>query len=459
MRSWFTKRAMWSRSVRHLLGALGAVFLASLAFAEPCPPGGGADAEPLPSVLTLPAAVRWAIQHNPTLATLRKQRGIAAAAVVIANTYPFNPIVQDFVWGAGGPASAGITNRVFNEHTTRLDLELRGQGKHRRAAAQAALSRTEWEIATQEVLIGVQVVRAFQTALHRREKLRVLEQTARLQEEVTEAVGKLVEQGQQPATELMLARTDLVGARTAVAPARNLLVVAENDLSRLLGVIDTPYTLEGTLETALPKVEEPELVTVAVERRPDLHALELAVQEAEARVRLEIANRWGNPSIGPAFEYNETSVYFMGVWAIWQIPILNTRRGDIQQRQAERARAIQAVDSLHITLRQDVRIALKRLEAAEETADMFRSQMIPALRSARADIDKLFAAGAGVTLARVIAIRTQLLQAFSSYLDALLELALAEADLAAAIGDPSLAMLPPRPPPPETAPQPRKVGQ
>jgi outer membrane protein TolC len=91
---------------------------------------------------------------------------------------------------------------------------------------------------------------------------------------------------------------------------------------------------------------------------------------------------------------------------------------------------------------------------------VFRTQTIPTLRSARADLDRLFSAGQpGVTLARVIAIRTRLLQAFNNYLDVLLELSLAEADLAAAIGDPSLALLPPRPPPPtETAPAPRKVG-
>jgi outer membrane protein TolC len=446
---------------------LAGILTAALAIAEPAPPSpcdpAGASAEPeqIPSNLTLSDAVRFAIRHNPTLATLRKQRGIAVAGITIANTYPFNPIVQNFIWGDGGPSSAGITNRVFNEHTTRLDLELRGQGKHRRAWAQATLSRTDWDIATQEVLTGVQVLRAFDTAVHRREKLRVLEQTARLQEEVAGAIGRLVEQGQQSPIELTLARADVVEAQTAVAPARNALIVAENDLSRLLGVIDTPYSLEGTLEKSLPLLDETELVAEAEQRRPDLHSLQMAVQEAEARVRLEIANRYGNPSVGPAFEYNETSVTFVGMWAIWQIPVLNTRRGDIQQRQAERARAVQAVQSLEVTLRQDVRTALRRLQAAEETANVFRTHTIPTLRAARADLDRLFSAGQpGVTLARVIAIRTRLLAAFNNYLDVLLELSLAGADLAAAVGDPSLALLPPRPPPEtETAPAPRKVGQ
>src|SRR5947209_1721679 len=45
----------------------------------------------LPESLSLESAVQWALVHNPELAVIREQHGIAAAAVVIAETYPFNP--------------------------------------------------------------------------------------------------------------------------------------------------------------------------------------------------------------------------------------------------------------------------------------------------------------------------------------------------------------------------------
>src|SRR6516225_9540204 len=48
----------------------------------------------LPEKLPMDAAVRWALQNNPELASIRQQHGLAAAAVVIARTYPFNP-----TWG------------------------------------------------------------------------------------------------------------------------------------------------------------------------------------------------------------------------------------------------------------------------------------------------------------------------------------------------------------------------
>jgi outer membrane protein TolC len=418
------------------------------------PPGTGADAPP--PALGMADAIRWAIEHNPNLATIRKQHGIAAAGLVIAATYPFNPIVQDFVWGDNGPASAGITSHVFNEHTARLDLELRGQGKIRRSLAHATLTRTDWEIAAQEVLVGVQAIRAFDTALYRREKLRVLEETVRLQEGVAGLVGRLVEQNQMPRTELILARADVVDAKAALGPARSLTVAAHNDLLRLLGAVTGDFAPQGNLDQpAWSGLDEAALVEAAQGRRPDLHALEVAVQEAESRFRLEVANRWGNPSLGPAYEHNETSVNFVGMWLIWQIPILNNRKGDILQRQAERARAVQAVHSLEVTVRQDVRAALNRLAAADEMVAAFRNDTLPALRQAREGLEKLFAAGEpGVTLARIIAIRLRLLTAYSNYLDALFERAQARADLAAAVGDPSLVLVGTSPPAPATLPAP-----
>lgn len=51
-------------------------------------------APPASSRLALPDTVRFALENNPQLAAIRQQHGIAAAAVVIVKTYPFNPIYQ-----------------------------------------------------------------------------------------------------------------------------------------------------------------------------------------------------------------------------------------------------------------------------------------------------------------------------------------------------------------------------
>ena len=69
--------------------------------------------EPLPSremlpsnrFLSLDASVQYALANNPQLMALRQQHGIAAAGVVIAKTYPFNPIYQGSLQNAKGKVS------------------------------------------------------------------------------------------------------------------------------------------------------------------------------------------------------------------------------------------------------------------------------------------------------------------------------------------------------------------
>ncbi len=426
------------------LAAFGLAALAGLLGLVVCTLPSRSETEPELSsprpVLTLNAAVQWALQNNPALNTFRKNRGIAQAGVVIARQYPFNPIIQDFTWYGQGPPSAGVTNHVFNEHTARLDIEWRRQGRYRRGMAHAALTRTEWEIAAQELLTSILATRAFNTLLYRQLKYRMLQEGEQLTEQVTGFTKQLVEQGTLRSADLLLAQADVVEARNALGPARSLLIVAENDLRRALGMIGESFELDGTLEKGFPPPSAGLLIQAGLERRPDVHALQFAVHEADARRRLEIANRYGNPSIGPAFEENETSVSFVGMWLIWQLPIINIRRGEISQREAEQARAVQALRQGEILVQQDVFASLGRLVQAEEVINSFRTQVLPVLQRTREEFDKLYAAGQpGVDLARVITVRRRLLMAQDAYLDALFELSQAQADLAAAVSDLSFA--------------------
>ena len=416
--------------------------------ASPAPPqesanAGGTPTQPGQATLTLRAAVQWALERNPALATFRRNRGIAEAAVQISRQYPFNPIIQDFTWYAQGPLinrGASVTNPIFNEHTSRLDLELRHQGKYRRAMAQAALTRTQWEIAAQELLTSIQVIRAFNTLVYRQGKYRLLEEGAQLTDQVVGFTKQLVEQGTLGSADLLLANADVVETRNGLAAARSVLVVAENDLRRALGMIDESFAVDGTLEKAYVPPPVSILVQAGLERRPDLHGLQFAVREAEQRLNLEVANRYGNPSLGPAMEESESSVTFVGIWMIWQLPVLNTRRGEIRQRRAELARASEALSQGEIQIQLDVSTALARLNRAEGTVKNFANNVLPNLRQTREEFDKLYQAGQpGVTLQQIIDIRRRLLRTRDAYLDALFELSQAQTDLATAVADLSLA--------------------
>jgi outer membrane protein TolC len=401
----------------------------------------GADvpaAAPTPEVFGPAEAVRFALQNNPMLQAVREQRGFAQGALVIARTYPYNPITQFNFLGATGD---GVTNAFVQAHKVTLDVELFGQRRFRQQAAFATLTRTEWDIATQELVVAIAANRAFNTVLYRQRKLEVLEDTITLNERTVEQVKKLVDLGRLRPADLVVARTELDAARAQLGQGRTAVAFARADLRRQFGTFDDTFAVKGDLDLPLPTTEFEVLATAARETRPDLQSRKIGVTEAQARLRLQIADRYGNPNFGPIYEFNETRNAFYGAQVGGPIPLFNKKTGEIMQAEAVYARAIADVRQFEIQSMQDVQAALARLTEAQRWAERYTAEVLPNLRQAVTDMNKLLAQNEpGVDVLKVIGVQRNYLTAFSTYLDALFEVSQARADLAAGVGDPAIAL-------------------
>jgi len=396
--------------------------------------------EPGPRPLSLNAAVCLALERNPELAAMRQERGIAAAQVVIAETYPFNPSWENRVQQASGPFSATITNFVPLDQLVLLELEVRGQGTYRRQGAYQALTRTEWEIAFHEQTFAVRAIRAFSNLLYRQEKLRLAERTIRLNQGLYDATKPLRDAMKLTAADQLVLESEIAAARAAVGGARTSFETSRSDLRRALGVPDLAFEPVGSLETSSIPTDGSTLTLVAFQRRADLRAHQAAVAEAEAHLQLEIANRYGNPSFGPAFSYDPTRVSSIGAQVNIPLAVFNTHRGEIQQREAERTRAVLELRQTEEFVRLDVDAALVRLRIAQERVETFRDRILPTLRKGLDNVRRLFLAGqGGADVPRMLTLQRNELLAEDTYLDSLSELADARADLVAAVGDLSLA--------------------
>jgi cobalt-zinc-cadmium efflux system outer membrane protein len=399
--------------------------------APPACPG-----EPLPPMLTLDVAVRWALRNNPTLAAQRQQHGIAAAAVVIADTYPFNPVAENRFQDVEGPESAGITNRLGLEHILLWEVEVRHQCRYRREGAKAGLSRTDWQIARQEQVLAAQVVRAYTTLLYREAQQQQFEQTLELNQRLATQVRKLVDAGQLRSADLIVAQTEITTTRDLVATAGQAVVAARYGLYRALGVVDEKFHLDGVLAVPSLALDGHALLDAALGHRGDLHASQAAIAEAQANLQLEVANRYGNPTLGVAYNYDNTRANWLGPQINFPIPVVNTHRGQILQREAERDRAYLDLRQTEVLVQQDVRAALASLETAQARAELYRLRILPDLRKGIEDMQALFeAATPGVDILRVIDVRRKYLGALITYIDALFAVHQARADLLEAVGD------------------------
>jgi cobalt-zinc-cadmium efflux system outer membrane protein len=409
-------------------------------------------APPPRPTLSLPQAVVLALQRNPELAAIRQDRGIAAANVFIARTYPFNPVYETKIASANGPESAGITNRVIQEQRLLLELEIRGQGQYRRQAALAGLTKTEWDVAFQEVRIAGLTALAFQEVLYRREKLRLADDRLRFAEQTAELVDKLRKAGRATPADVIVARADITDARAARLPALLALEKARAKLVFALGVVGEVPEPEGPLEGPNVQPDAAALLQTALQARPDLRSRAAALAEAGAKLRLEIANRFGSPSMGPSYDLNETSVSMIGAIITMPVPVLNTKRGDIQLKQAERAKAAAELRATEVLILHEIEAALAHLASARTWVYTYQSQLLPELQKNLADIEKLFAVGTpGVDVLRVRSVRRSLLTARDAYLDALWELSQARVSLITAVGDPAVVLGPAPCPPGQPA--------
>jgi outer membrane protein TolC len=416
-----------------------ALFAGAVALLPECvaaqPPAFAADA------LTREDAVRQALQGNPLLRTVRQQRGLAEAAVVMARTYPFNPTFTSIVSHNSGPESAGITNRVFTEDYVLLELELCGQRRHRRAAASAAATRIEWEIVQQELAISIATIRAYNTALYRQHKLEAAEETIKLNQDAFESVRRLVDAGKLRAADRLLAATALEEVRAQRGQAKTALSVARADLRRLLGTLDDSFTLLGTPDVPLVSQDQKALTQLALVKRPDLQAKQAAVDEAEAALRLIEANRFGNPQVGPIFAIDATQVVQIGGRVNVPLAVFNRKRGEILKAKTEVAKVRSEAQELELRAAQDVQAALSRFADARSWAEAYEKEVVPNLLKTKQQMEALFANNEpGVDVSRVLSVQRAYLKATETLLDARFELSQAEADLALAVAEPALAL-------------------
>lgn len=392
--------------------------------------------------------MRFALENNPSLQAVREQWGFAQGGLVIAKTYPYNPVAQAHLTRASGP---GVTNPLAQTYTVTLDVELRGQRRFRQQAAYAAITRTDWDIVTQELLVAVAANRAFNTLLYRQRKLEVLEETITLNEQVVEQVKKLVDLTKLRPADLVVARTELDAAVAQLGQGRTAIAQARADLRRQFGTLDDSFTVKGELDLPVPTTAFESLSEAALEKRPDLQSRRVAVAEAQARLGLQVADRFGNPSIGPAFDYNESRTAFYGAQVTVPLPAFNQKRGEILQARATVAQNAATVRQYEVQTAQEVQAALARLAEARKWADRYSAEVLPNLQKAVKDMNKLLEQNdPGVDVLKVIGVQRNYLTAFSGYLDALYEVSQARADLAAAVGDPCLAVglyAPAEPPP------------
>ena len=406
--------------------------------------------------ISLQAALYGAITGNPDLVALRNSNVASPEAVEVARRFPttLNPTlwleVRPLVY-ARDPGKGLNQKDAFMYFSLRQPVELGHQTTHRHAIAKAAYNQQQWTVVQAELLSIVQTYRFFQTAAYRREKLRVADELSAFNDALTLSLNRRLEANQVSAADVVLAEVENEATRQQVEVARQDYAVALADLRNQIGRPETAAAAEPLGEFVLPRdvppLDEPGLVALALQSRPEIHAARAGVAWAYSAVRLAKADRIPTPVVGPVYQRNENGTQFFGFVYVAPIPVLNNGMPLVRQREADYRRALVVLQQAEQRTVTQVRAAVAKWNAANRLA----GQTVGLTRSLGSQVtrmERLFEANQA-DLTKLLQARQRLIQLRNAELDALWQATQAQADLLLALGAPGLisALNQPQPPP------------
>ncbi len=385
------------------------------------------------SVLTIEEAKRTALENNPgvrqTLARITAAKGVLGQAyaswfptvsasggyikrhINIITDYPPFPRVEGDLTETNG--SLQLNWLLFN-------------GFSRRAQTLAARYGVEEARQTHENarrLLVESVATAYYQAQLARENVRIAEQNAAFNRSLEKNAKIRREVGAAPRSELLNFSIRAVQAESDSIEAARNYTVASTVLAELMGLPDTrlpaelvPPPAAGEIADSIPSYET--LVAAALEKRPDLKAVESALAAAEQR-KIAVKGSY-LPTIGLTAGMNfseQTGIdpeqidrdRYAGLTASWELFGGGRRKAEFQQKKAEEFSLMEERRRKILSIRSAIRQAVENAGAAEQQwrrqEDAYRMT-----QKVRRDIELLYRTGAA-NLTRLNEAQTDLVRA------------------------------------------------
>ena len=405
--------------------------------------------------LSMETALYGTLTSNPDLIALRQGNVASAEAVEVARRFPttLNPTlwvdIRPLVYERTPPVhlgNGGVIPQKLDQKdalmyfSLRQPIELGHQTRHRYAIAKAAYDQQRWTVTQAELLALVQTYRFFQTSAYRREKLKTAEQLASFNDRLVQSLQRRLDANQVLAVDLALAQVENEATTQLVEVARQDYATALTDLRNQIGIPETAGTAEPLGEFILPgyipTLDDDALIQTALTSRPEIFAAKAAVDGARAAISLARGDRIPTPVVGPVYERDEQGTQFFGFVYITPLPIFNSGKSLVRQREAEYHRACVTLDQVRQRTIAQVKAAIVKWNQSNQLVAR-TDGLTDSLKKQVAIIQRLFDAGQ-TDLNKLLQARQRLIQLENARLDAVWAATQAQADLLTALGAPTL---------------------
>jgi cobalt-zinc-cadmium efflux system outer membrane protein len=315
-------------------------------------------------------------------------------------------------------------------------IELGHRTTQRLAIAQAAYDQMHWNILQAELLALVETYRLHQTASYRREKLRVAQILAEFNAQLLQTVRRQMEAGQASASDLVLAEVENQSMVQRLQTGRQEYIDALSDLRRQIGLPECVASVipigELKVPEGMPSANENDLIRIALQSHPEINAAKAQAAGSHAALALARADRIPIPSVGPFYEHDESGTTFYGMALTTPLPVLNSGKPLVYQREMEHSRDLVAIEQLRIRTIARVKASLIRWNQTRDLiAQVYASTEM--IRGQTAKMERLYAAGQ-TDLLKLLQVRQRLIEAENAQLDMAWQATQAYSDLLVALG-------------------------
>ncbi|HYN85638.1 MAG TPA: TolC family protein [Pyrinomonadaceae bacterium] len=338
-------------------------------------------------VVTLEELERMAAERNPTLAQAEAAVRAAEGRRRQAGAFP-NPVVgyfgEELTFRAAGETSE---HGVFVEQTIPLGGKL---GKARRVFERER-EQAEAVAEAQALRVRNSVRALYFEALGAQQLLELRADLADLAREAVEITAELYNVGQADRPDQLEIEIEAERAEIESLRARIEWEQAWRALAAMTGNTELrPARLAGNLEDGAAALEEAQLLATVLRDSPELRAARAGVERARAVVSRQKAERvpdlFLSGGVGYSNELLESDARRRGATGRIEVgvsvPVFNRNRGGIAAAEAELSIAERELERLQLSLRTRLASSFREYQSARQTAERYRTQVLPRARRA-----------------------------------------------------------------------------
>ena len=325
--------------------------------------------------LTLDAAVRLALDHNPVVAAARYEIEATEGQIVQGSLRP-NPDIA-YV--------ADDTRHVSRSSTAQFDIPVETAGKRaaRIEAAERGRSVALSDFGGAQLRVRALVTAAFFDVLAAQEQTALARETLQLAQRATDIAVKRVAAGKVSPVEETRARVAEGGVRVSLMQAESQLKNARHRLSGLWGNPEPHFTeVAGELDRL---IDSP-AIDVVQQRLASSPLLERAQREVERRrslVGVEQSRAVPDLTFSIGVKRQETLTgeqMLVGVKV--PLPLFNRNQGNLLEALRREDKAREELRAVQVNLSSEALQALERVNARRDEVELLRRDVLPGAQSA-----------------------------------------------------------------------------